>query len=221
MPAVHAAVLFDLDGTLVDSYADASDCWSAWAQSVGLGDDFDLARFYGGKRSDIVRSLLPSLPEEEIQRHAECVRLAERDRVAKVVALPGAAAVLAQLPPHRWAVVTSNDTEVARARLRSAGLPAPEVIVSADDVTRPKPHPEGFLLAAEKLGVAPALAVGIDDSPIGVAAAKEAGMTAVAVRFRHSDAELRSAHVIADGVGAIRFRCEQDGISLAIDGARI
>ena len=221
MTVVHSAVLFDLDGTLVDSFADASDCWSEWARSVGLGDDFDLARHYGGKRADIVRSLLPSLPEEEVRRHAESVRLAERDRVAKVVALPGAAAVLAQLPPHRWAVVTSNDTEVAKARLRSAGLPVPPVIVSADDVSRPKPHPEGFLMAAGKLGVPPGSAVGIDDSPIGVAAAKDAGMTAVAVRFRHSDAELRRAHVIADGVGAIRFHCAHDGISLAIDGAHV
>ena len=220
MRALHSAVLFDLDGTLVDSFADASDCWSEWARSVGL-HDFDLARFYGAKRSDIVRELLPSMPEEEIQRHAERVRLAERDRVAKVVALPGTAAVLAQLPAHRWAVVTSNDTEVARARLRSAGLPVPQVIVSADNVARPKPHPEGFLLAAEKLGVPPASAVGIDDSPIGVAAAKDAGMTTVAVRFRHSDAELRCAHAIADGVGAIRFSCAQDGISLAIDGAHV
>jgi mannitol-1-/sugar-/sorbitol-6-phosphatase len=220
-PASHAAVLFDLDGTLVDSYADAEDCWGEWAESVGLGDTFDLARFYGQKRSDIVRTLLPHLPEDKIEAHAENVRLAERTRIAKVVALPGVTQLLSTLPPHRWGIVTSNDTEVAQARLRSAGLPVPSVIVSADDVTHPKPHPEGFLLGAEKLGYDPSQAVAIDDSPIGIAAAKDAGMTAVAVRFRHSDSELQNAHAIADGVRSISIQEEPDGIVLTIDGARI
>jgi mannitol-1-/sugar-/sorbitol-6-phosphatase len=221
MPASHRAILFDLDGTLVDSYADAEDCWGEWAESVGLGSTFDLARFYGQKRSDIVRTLLPYLPEAEIEAHAETVRLAERDRVAKIVALPGAAKLLTTLPPHLWGIVTSNDTEVARARLRSAGLPVPEIIISADNVTYPKPHPEGFLLGAEKLGCEPAQVVGIDDSPMGIAAAKEAGMTAIAVRFRHNDSELANAHVIADGVNSICFQEEPDGLILSIDGARI
>ncbi|QDQ14989.1 HAD family hydrolase [Streptomyces spectabilis] len=104
-----------------------------------------------------------------------------------------------------WGIVTSNDTEVAQARLRGAGLPVPEVIVSADNVVHPKPHPEGFLLGAEKLGFKAASVVGIDDSPIGISAAKEAGMTVVAVRFRHGTSELRDAHVVVDGVDAIHF----------------
>ncbi|GGW13853.1 HAD family hydrolase [Streptomyces capoamus] len=218
MAVLHDAVLFDLDGTLVDSYGDAEDCWNEWAASVGLGETFDLAPFYGQKRADIIRTLLPHLPQREIEEHAEKVRLAERARVSKVVALPGAARVLAALPPERWAIVTSNDTEVAQARLRSAGLPVPEVIVSADNVVHPKPHPEGFLLGAEKLGFKPASVVGIDDSPIGVTAAKEAGMTVVAVRFRHDVSELQDAHVIADGVDAIQFEVQPDGILLTIDG---
>lgn len=221
MPASYDAVLFDLDGTLVDSYADAEDCWGEWAESVGLGDTFDLARFYGQKRSDIVRTLLPRLPEREIEAHAEAVRLAERARVAKVVALPGAFETLTSLPPRRWGIVTSNDTEVARARLTSAGLPVPRIIVSADNVSHPKPHPEGFLLGAEKLGFAPARIAGIDDSPIGIAAARDAGMTAIAVRFRHDEDELASAHAIAKGVGSIDFRQVPDGLALSIDGELI
>ncbi|WP_160159709.1 HAD family hydrolase [Streptomyces sp. WAC05374] len=221
MAVVHAAILFDLDGTLVDSYGDAEDCWNEWAESVGLGDTFDLAPFYGQKRADIIRTLLPHLTQREIDDHAERVRQAERVRVDRVVALPGAAEVLAGLPPERWGIVTSNDTEVAQARLRSAGLPVPDVIVSADNVVHPKPHPEGFLLGAEKLGFDPASAVGIDDSPIGVTAAKDAGMTVVAVRFRHDVSELRNAHVVADGVKSIEFRTQPDGITLAIDGVAL
>ncbi|MFF8288913.1 HAD family hydrolase [Streptomyces sp. NPDC016309] len=218
MAVLHDAILFDLDGTLVDSYPDAEDCWNEWAESVGLGDSFDLAPFYGQKRADIIRTLLPHLTQQEIEEHAENVRLAERARVAKVVALPGAADVLAALPPERWGIVTSNDTEVAQARLRSAGLPVPEVIVSADHVVHPKPHPEGFLLAAQKLGFEPAAVVGIDDSPIGINAARDAGMTVVAVRFRHELDELTGAHVIADGVGVIDFEVQPEGITLTIDG---
>lgn len=216
--ALHAAILFDLDGTLVDSYGDAEDCWGEWADSVGLGETFDLAPFYGQKRADIIRTLLPRLSQQEIDEHAERVRLAERARVDKVVALPGAAEVLAALPAERWGIVTSNDTEVAQARLRSAGLPVPDVIVSADNVVHPKPHPEGFLLGAAKLGFDPASVVGIDDSPIGISAAKDAGMTVVAVRFRHDVSELGNAHVVADGVKSIECRTQPDGIALTIDG---
>lgn len=212
------AVLFDLDGTLVDSYRDAERCWGEWAESVGAGDRFDLAGYYGQKRSDIVRDVLPHLTEQEIAEHAEKVRLAEREYTSEVVALDGARALLDSLPSRLWAVVTSNDTEVARARLRSAGLPVPEVLVSADDVEHPKPHPEGFLLAARQLGVEPAAALAVDDSPIGIAAARAAGMTAVAVRFRHDEASLRSADAVADGVGRLSLRAEAGALALELPG---
>lgn len=220
MPATYHAVLFDLDGTLVDSYADAQDCWGEWADSMGLGNTFDLSKFYGQKRSEIIRSLLPHLPEREIEANTEAVRMAERSHVAKVVALPGVPEVLADLPSHRWGIVTSNDTEVTLARLRSAGLPVPDIIVSSDDVSQPKPHPEGFLLGAEKLGCRPSLAVAIDDSPIGITAAKNAGMTAIAVRFRHRDSELAEAHAVADNVGSIRFQAQLDGVTITVNGVQ-
>ncbi|GHC42893.1 HAD-IA family hydrolase [Streptomyces cinnamoneus] len=218
MNSSYSAMLLDLDGTLVDSYPDAEQCWGEWAESVGVGDRFDLARYYGQKRHDIVRDLLPHLSEEEIAAHAEHVRLAEREYTSRVVALPGALRLLSALPPARWAIVTSNDTEVAKARLTSAGLPVPEVLVSADDVGHPKPHPEGFLLAAQRLGVAPSTALGVDDSPIGLAAARAAGMTALAVRFRHDDASLRDADAIADNVGDISVHLANDKLVVEITG---
>jgi len=212
------AVLFDLDGTLVDSYLDADQCWTEWAVSVGIGHRFDLSKYYGRQRAAIVRDLLPELPEGEIAEHAERVRLAERGYTSQTVALPGARELLQSLPNSRWAVVTSNDTEVARARLLAAGLPVPNVLVSADDVEHGKPHPEGFLQAARRLGIEPGAAVAVDDSPIGIKAANAAGMVSIAVRFRHDDDSLREADAVFDDVGSIPMQFVHDEILVYIQG---
>ncbi|WP_067449691.1 HAD-IA family hydrolase [Actinomadura macra] len=207
----YSAVLLDLDGTLVDSYLDADQCWSDWALSVGVGESFDLAHHYGRKRADIVRALLPHLTEHEIAEHAERVRIEERGYTGQTVALPGARELLESLGPDQWAIVTSNDAEVAVARLRAAELPLPRVLVSADDVRLPKPAPEGFLLAARRLGHAPAETVAVDDSPIGIEAANAAGCTSIGIRFRHDDASLSAARAVYDNVGAIPFELVEDG----------
>lgn len=211
-------LLFDLDGTLVDSYADAQECWRAWAEAAGLGATFDLAPFFGQSRTRIIQTLLPRLPAREIEEQAERVRLAERTRVSGVTAMAGAAELLAALPPLRWGIVTSNDAEVTRARLRSAGLPVPAVLISADDVTHPKPDPQGFLLGAKKLGYQPSSLVGVDDSPIGLAAARDAGLTVAAVRFRRDDNELQDADFIVNGLESMQARETLNGITLTISG---
>ncbi len=216
MNTFYRAVLLDLDGTLVDSYPDADHCWSDWARSVGVGESFDLAEHYGRKRADIVRTLLPQLTEPEIADHAERVRIAERGYTGRTVALPGALELLESLRDGQWAIVTSNDTEVAVARLRAAGLPVPRVLVSADDVKFAKPAPEGFLLAAHRLGFAPEETVAVDDSPIGIEAAITAGCTALGSRFRHDDAELSAAHAVYDNVGAIPFEFVENGALLRL-----
>ncbi|MFD9940402.1 HAD-IA family hydrolase [Nonomuraea sp. NPDC059023] len=219
MRTSFSAIALDLDGTLVDSYADAEACWGTWAASKGIAAAFDLAQHYGRRRTDIVRSLLPHLGEPEIAAEAEAVRLAERDRTGSTVALPGVAALLEALPDDRWAIVTSNDTEVAMARLRGAGLPVPRVLVSADDVRHAKPHPEGFLLAAGLLGVDPADALAVDDSPSGIRAARAAGMTTIAVMFRHDGAALAEADRIAEHLGRIELEINDHSLVLRTPGA--
>jgi sugar-phosphatase len=208
---LYRAVLFDLDGTLVDSYLDADRCWSDWAESTGIGESFDLAHHYGRKRADIVRALLPHLTDREIADHAERVRIAERDYTGQTIALPGARELLESLRPEQWAVVTSNDTEVAVARLRAAGLPVPKVLVSADDVKLAKPAPEGFLLAARRLGFESVETVAVDDSPIGIESANAAGCSVLGIRFRHDDASLSAALAVYNNVGAIPFEFVEDG----------
>ena len=96
-------------------------------------------------------------------------------------AQPGAAALLASLPPERWAIVTSCPRNLALGLIAHAGLPVPRILVSADDVERGKPAPDCYLAAAAAFGVEPNACVAIEDSAGGIAAARAAGMDVIAV----------------------------------------
>lgn len=213
---VSRAIVFDLDGTLIDSYADAVTCWTDWARSVGLSA-FDLDSVFGGRREEIVMSVLPNATPADVAAYAEQVRVAEAEHTSQVVARPGAAELLSRLPDDRWAIVTSNDDAVARARLEAAGLPAPRVLLSADEIERGKPDPQGLLRAASMLGVPAAEAVAVDDAPAGIASARAAGMPSIAVRFRHSDSSLEAADAIVDDVSCLAVRVDGYDIVISVD----
>jgi len=206
------AILFDLDGTLVNSYVDAEMCWTSWAKSVGVIDRFDFPKIFGGRRSDMVLAMLPGLSPEEVAIQVERVRLAERNQTANVVPLPGATELLRTLSPNVWAIVTSNDREVALARLRAAGLPTPRVLLSADEVEHGKPDPEGLLRAAAMLGVDTSSALAIDDSPTGIDAACRAKMPSIGVRFAHSEAALQNATFVVPNVGCLSLKVGSAGL---------
>jgi sugar-phosphatase len=127
-----------------------------------------------------------------------------------IIEVPGAGVFIASLPADRWGVVTSAVESMARDRIRSAGLPDPRVLVSADMVERGKPHPEGFLRAAELLGAAPARCVVFEDAPAGIEAAKAAGMIVVGVETHYPGAELGVARAIRDFRSAVA-RVDPDG----------
>jgi sugar-phosphatase len=179
-----SGLLFDSDGVLVDSDASVLLSWSRWAHRWDLDADEVTAMVHGRRSADTVALLID---------HADRARaLAEIDRyevedAATVTACPGAAELLAAIPPDRWAVVTSGRCDLATARLVAAGLPAPTVLVPADDVPAGKPDPAGYLHAAAALGLAPADCVVFEDSPAGVAAGLAAGATVVGVSERALD----------------------------------
>ncbi|HWS33027.1 MAG TPA: HAD-IA family hydrolase, partial [Actinoplanes sp.] len=127
---------------------------------------------------DLVREIAPHLDAE-----AETRRIAEREAhdFTGLSAMPGAARLLGALPPSAWAVVTSGTRAVALGRLAAAGLPAPAFLVAADDIRAGKPHPEGYLTAAARLGISPSECVVVEDAPAGVHAACAAGMACVGV----------------------------------------
>ncbi|NAZ82473.1 HAD-IA family hydrolase [Kineococcus sp. R8] len=170
------AVLFDCDGVLVDSDASVTAAWSRWSRDEGLDPVAVVAQVHGRRAADTVAALVAARGRaaalERIDRY-------ELEAAAEVTAVPGAAELTAALPAGRWAVVTSGTRALATARLAAAGLPAPAVVVTADDVRVGKPDPEGYRLAARLLGVEPGRCVVVEDAASGVAAARAAGVAAV------------------------------------------
>jgi sugar-phosphatase len=190
-----AAILADLDGTLIDSVASSERAWGAFARRRGL-DEEETHRFAMGRPTRETVALL--VPEGE--RDAEQAQI-DRDEVEdadSVTAYPGAAELLAG--PTPIAVVTSGSTELATARLRGAGLEPPAVLVTADRIAHGKPDPEPFLLGARELGVDPARCLALEDAPSGIESAHAAGIPVVAFRTSHPEGELEQATVILDSL---------------------
>jgi sugar-phosphatase len=194
----YAAVLADLDGTLVNSDAPVRRAWSAFADRHDLDVDEVLHRAQGRPARETARELAPDAPQEPALLEA-----AETSDTDGVVALAGAAQLLAA--PLTLAIVTSCTRTLATVRLAAADLPAPQTIVCSDELVRGKPDPEGYLLAAARLGVAPAACLVLEDAPAGIAAGRAAGMTVVALRTTHGDDELGDADRIVDGLEALEL----------------
>ncbi|SEP08317.1 HAD-IA family hydrolase [Actinacidiphila rubida] len=205
------AVLFDNDGTLIDSTPAILRCWARWGEEHALRpDSFDPVAVFGRPVAEVISEVLPA------DRVAAAVRRyddLEAEDTACVL-LPGTAEMLLALPRHRWAVVTSASRRTAEARLRRVGIDAP-VLVTADDITRGKPDPEPFLVAAARLGIAPADCLVIEDAPAGLRSARAAGMRSIAVTTTHAAAELQ-ADVVVSGLQALLVRQEPDGLTVTV-----
>jgi mannitol-1-/sugar-/sorbitol-6-phosphatase len=191
-----AAVISDLDGVLVDSSGPTVRSWRSWGERHGLDGEAIQARNHGRPARAV---LAEHLPPAQLDEEAALLVDAETADTDGVVALPGAADVLA-LPAGRVAIATSCVAPLARARLAAAGLAAPGVLVSADEVARGKPAPDPYLLAAERLGVDPAACLVFEDAPAGIAAARAAGMTVWAVSTTHAADALGGAARVAGGL---------------------
>ncbi|MET4590885.1 sugar-phosphatase [Arthrobacter sp. 754] len=173
------AVLFDMDGTLVDSTAVVEEVWGELADRYGMDIDEILRTSHGVQAVDTVRRFAPA--GADVAALTTELGAMERVRTAGVIAIPGAARLLASLPADLVALVTSADRVLAGIRMEAAGLAMPETSVTAELASRGKPHPEGYLTAARLLGVEPFDAVVFEDAPAGIAAGVAAGIRTVAV----------------------------------------
>ena len=172
------ALLFDLDGVLVDSLPAVARVLRAWAATRGLDADLLIKTSQGRRTSEMLGAVAPWL---DIPREVEILDDMEERETESMHAMAGAKQLLDQLTPGQWAIVTSGSRRLSTSRLKNAGLPIPPVFVTGDQVERGKPDPQCYLLAASLLGVAPADALVLEDAPIGIAAAMAAGIRAIGV----------------------------------------
>lgn len=175
------AALLDMDGTLVDSTAVVERLWLAWAEPHGLDPAHVLSVIHGRQGHQSMAILLPGRPHEENLAENRVMLADESADIDGVVEVPGAAAFLTALAPFPHTVVTSADDRLMRARMGAAALDVPADAVTAEQVTASKPDPQGFLLGAERLGVAPADCLVFEDSGAGIEAARAAGMRVIGI----------------------------------------
>ena len=185
------AVISDLDGVLIDSGAQIEGTWTRFAQRHGLDPEHVLANTHGRRGVDLIGLVAPHLDAEA---EAALIEQEEVELAGGLRPLPGARELVESIPPERFAIVTSGSRPLAVARLCAAGLPVPDVLVTAEQVEHGKPDPEGYLRAAALLGVDPAHAVVLEDAPAGVEAGRAAGMTVIAVLTTSDESSLRNAH---------------------------
>jgi len=208
-----AAVLADMDGTLVDSHVVVERHWRRFAARHALDPAPFLATAHGRRSSDVIRELAPQLDAA-----SEAARLdaAEEVDIDGLRPVPGAAELLEALPAGTVAVVTSAHRSLAVSRMQAVGLRVPDVLVCGDEIARGKPDPEGYLRAADQLGVAPADCLVLEDVPAGVAAGAAAGALVIAVETTYPPAQLAaSAATVPDlrGLDAVLA-----GLGVALPG---
>jgi mannitol-1-/sugar-/sorbitol-6-phosphatase len=185
-----SAVLFDMDGVLIDSTPAVARVWTRWAIRRGLNPDKVVQMAHGRPSRTTIRELLPDANIDREDREVERQELADLDGV---VLLPGARELLDSLPPDRWTIATSCTRALAEVRLQAAGLPIPKNMITSTDVKIGKPDPEPYLKAAAKLGFAASDCVVVEDAPAGVRAGKAAGARVIALLTTMSRRDLEDA----------------------------
>jgi sugar-phosphatase len=202
MPTFHcSAILFDLDGVLVDSTKSVDRQWRRWAVEQGIDPDQVVTVAHGVRTIEVIRRLAPHLSAEEESERLEAREAADHHGVE---VMPGAASLLNTIPPDRWCVVTSGTRKLATSRLHLAGLRQPRVLVAADDVVKGKPDPQPYLKGAELLGIAPGACLVIEDAPAGILSAHAGGMKVIALPTTFPASKLKEADAIAPTLSAIQ-----------------
>ncbi len=184
------ALLFDLDGVLIDSTPAVERVWTRWAKARGFDPHEVVMRAHGRPSITTVREYLPNADH---RTENALIERAEIEDLDGVVPLPGALQLLTSLPPERWTIVTSCTRPLAEVRIAAAGLPQPIFFVSSTDVSNGKPHPEPYLLGAKRLGFEAKACVVVEDAPAGIRAGKAAGSRVIGLGTITGEQQLRAA----------------------------
>jgi sugar-phosphatase len=206
------AILFDLDGVLVDSAERVERTWRNWASRHRLDPELVIAVAHGRRTIETVRLVAPELNAEAEVAKLEAGEAMKTDGIYEIEA---ARDLLERLPVERWAIVTSGTRAVAEFRLRHTRLPVPSVMICANEIERGKPDPEGYLVAAARLGNTAADCIVIEDAPSGIAAARAAAMRVVAIASTFPRDRLREADAIVGRLGDLNV--VTDGRTIRIE----
>jgi sugar-phosphatase len=200
-----------MDGILISSIGSVERSWTQWAHLRSIDPALALKTTHGRRAVETIAKLRPDLDSNAELTVIEDLEIADNEGLT---ILPGVLELLAALPANRWTVVTSATERLTRIRLAAGGIPVPERLVTADQVTRGKPHPEPFLEGAALLGVSPTECVVFEDSSSGAEAGRAAGCTVVATTFSHPAESLNAAHYLVRDLTGIRVEYLGDQIVL-------
>lgn len=218
MELICAAILFDIDGVLIDSSVVVERHWRRWAERHGVAYERMTEVMHGRTSAATIRIVAPHLDAEAEGRLREAVEGIDTDGLAVYA---GAEALLRSLPAHGWGVVTSGNRRTASTRLGYGGFPTPPVLVTAEDVQRGKPDPQPYLVAAERLGVQPGGCVVVEDAPAGIEAGRAAGMRVVAVASTHGPRALTRADVVVSEIRNVTVRIEGSEFRVVVEPAAV
>jgi mannitol-1-/sugar-/sorbitol-6-phosphatase len=202
-----------MDGILISSLGSVERSWAAWAKMRGLEPGAALSVAHGRRAIETVALLRPDLDSEAELKVIEDLEIADNEGLR---VLPGVLELLAALPAERWTVVTSATERLARVRMAAGGIPAPERLVTANQVTRGKPHPEPFLAGAALLGFQPEVCVVFEDSSSGAQAGRAAGCTVIATTFSHPVERLDAAHYLVNDLTSVKVESTSGGLELRV-----
>jgi sugar-phosphatase len=201
----YRAFLFDMDGTVLNSIAAAERIWTTWALRHGVDVETFLPTIHGVRAIDTITRL--ALPGVNAEAEAAWITEAEIEDVEGIVEVAGAASFLKSLPTKQWAIVTSAPRALALRRMAAAGIPEPDVMVTAEDVSAGKPDPAGYRLAARRLGVEPVDCLIFEDAAVGIRAGEAAGANVMVITATHVH-PLQTPHATLAGYDSVEVRVD-------------